>query len=60
MIYIERGKYRPAVFRKVSEKNFNKKIDDKIPSVQWRVLTKHGPLEKGMANHVSVLALRTP
>ena len=23
-------------------------------------LTKHGPLEKGMANHFSVLALRTP
>ena len=26
----------------------------------WRVLTKHGPLEKGMANHFSVFALRTP
>ena len=26
----------------------------------WRVLTKHGPLEKGMANNFSVLALRTP
>ena len=26
----------------------------------WRVLTKHGPLEKGMANHFSILALRTP
>ena len=26
----------------------------------WRVLTKHGPLEKGMANHFSTLALRTP
>ena len=26
----------------------------------WRVLTKWGPLEKGMANHFSVLALRTP
>ena len=25
----------------------------------WRVLTKCGPLEKGMANHVSVFALRT-
>ena len=24
-----------------------------------RVLTKHGPLEKGMANHSSILALRT-
>ena len=26
----------------------------------WRVLTKHGPLEKGMANHFCILALRTP
>ena len=26
----------------------------------WRVLTKHSPLEKGMANHFSILALRTP
>ena len=26
----------------------------------WRVLTKHGPLEKGTANHFSILALRTP
>ena len=26
----------------------------------WRVLTKHGPLEKGMANHFRSLALRTP
>jgi len=26
----------------------------------WRVLTKCGPLEKGMANHFSTLALRTP
>ena len=26
----------------------------------WRVLTKHGPLEKGMANHFNILALRTP
>ena len=25
----------------------------------WRVLTKHGPLEKGMVNHFSILALRT-
>ena len=25
----------------------------------WRFLTKHGPLEKGMANHFSILALRT-
>ena len=26
----------------------------------WRVLTKYGPLEKGMANHFSILALSTP
>ena len=26
----------------------------------WRVVTKRGPLEKGMANHFSLLALRTP
>ena len=26
----------------------------------WRVLTKRGPLEKGMANHFRILALRTP
>ena len=26
----------------------------------WRVLTKRGPLEKGMENHFSILALRTP
>ena len=26
----------------------------------WRVLTKCGPLQKGMANHFSILALRTP
>ena len=26
----------------------------------WRVLTKHAPLEKGMANHFNILALRTP
>ena len=25
-----------------------------------RVLTKHGPLEKGMANHFSILTLKTP
>ena len=24
----------------------------------WRVLTKRGPLEKGIANHFSILALR--
>ena len=26
----------------------------------WRILRKCGPLEKGMTNHFSVLALRTP
>ena len=26
----------------------------------WRVLTKRGPLEKGMANHFCIPALRTP
>ena len=26
----------------------------------WRVLTECGPLEKGIANHFSILALRTP
>ena len=26
----------------------------------WRVLTKHGPLDKEMANHFSIFALRTP
>ena len=26
----------------------------------WRVLTKYGPLEKGMANHSSILALKNP
>ena len=26
----------------------------------WKVLIKHRPLEKGIANHFSVLALRTP
>ena len=26
----------------------------------WKVLTKRDPLEKGMANHFSILALRTP
>ena len=28
--------------------------------VSRKVLTKHGPLEKGMTNHFSILALRTP
>ena len=28
--------------------------------IGWRVLTNCGPLEKGMATHLSILALRTP
>ena len=26
----------------------------------WRVLTKHDPVEKGMANDLGILTLRTP
>ena len=26
----------------------------------WRVMTKHGLLEKGMANYFNILALRIP
>ena len=32
----------------------------KMDGSWWRVLTKHGPLEKGMENHFSILVLRTP
>ena len=32
----------------------------KMDGLRWRVLTKRGPLEKGMANHFSFLTLRTP
>ena len=32
----------------------------KMEESWWRVLTKHGPREKGLANHFSILALRTP
>ena len=32
----------------------------KMDGSWWRVLTKRGPLEKAMANHFSILALRTP
>ena len=32
----------------------------KMDGSLWRVLTKRGPLEKGMANHFSIFALRTP
>ena len=30
----------------------------KLDGSWWRVLTKHGPLEKGMANHFRILAWR--
>ena len=32
----------------------------KMDGSWWRVLIKCGPLEKGMANHFTILALRTP
>ena len=32
----------------------------KTDGLWWRVLTKYGPLEKGIGNHFSILALRTP
>ena len=32
----------------------------KMAGLWWRGLTECGPLEKGMANHFSILALRTP
>ena len=32
----------------------------KTAESRQRGLTKHGPLEKGIANHFSILALRTP
>ena len=32
----------------------------KMDGSWWRVLTKHGPLEKGMGNHSGILALRIP
>ena len=32
----------------------------KMDGSQWRILTKCGPLEKGMANHFNIPALRTP
>ena len=32
----------------------------KMDGSWWRGLTECGPLEKGMANHFSILALRTP
>ena len=32
----------------------------KMDGSWWRLLTKRGPLDKGMANHFSILALRIP
>ena len=32
----------------------------KMDGSQWRVLTKRGPLEERIANHSSILAVRTP
>ena len=32
----------------------------KMDESEWRVLTKRGPLEEGMANSYSILAVRTP
>ena len=32
----------------------------KMDGSRWRVLTKRVPLEKGMANHFSIFALRIP
>ena len=32
----------------------------KMDESWWKVLTKRGPLEKGMAKHFGILALRTP
>ena len=32
----------------------------KMDRSQWRVLTKRGPLEEGIANHSSILAVKTP
>ena len=35
-------------------------VGPKMGGSWWRGLTECGPLEKGMANHFSILALRTP
>ena len=35
-------------------------LEPKMDQLLWRVLTTCGPLEKGMANHFSILALETP
>ena len=36
------------------------KVPPKTDRSWWRVLTKHSPLEKGMANPFGILALKTP
>ena len=38
----------------------NIKKKKKTGGSQWRVMTKHGPLEDGLANHPSILIQRTP
>ena len=35
-------------------------VPSKTDGLCWNILTKHGLLQKGMANHFSILALRTP
>ena len=35
-------------------------LEPKTGGLWWRGLTESGSLEKGMANHFSILALRTP
>ena len=48
----------PAFLMMYSAYKLNKQGDNIQP--WWRGLTECGPLEKGMANHFSILALRTP
>ena len=45
---------------KKKKKTANKQIAEKSSETLNHRPDKHGPLEKGMANHFSVLALRTP
>ena len=57
--------------QKTSQSNHTRTVSDSMKlshapgatqdgRVWWRNLTECGPLEKGMANHFSILALRTP
>jgi len=46
--------------KKKKKKTANKQIAEKSSETLNHRPDKHGPLEKGMANHFSVLALRTP